>query len=438
VPASQDTGGYRRVLVALDGSPAAEEALPQALAQAHAFAAELLLLRVVPTLLPREPAARDAGVTPVDVEDDPRDENPEERAARLYLTAVAENMRGYDVTVTARVARGPVAATILQEAQDTHADVIVLTTHGSSLIPRLLVGAVTTQVAARAPCPVLLVRPSADAAAAVEEDRVRSFDDDAAHYGPLAQRPLGVRTVELERIVGSVGRARELGPDFLSRRAPRGDTRHNGILRAMQRSEIMPPVELYKLGYDYYVLDGNHRVAAAKALDQREIDATVTEFLSIDDADAHRVYLERRAFERDTGLAQLGATRPGHYPRLQRLIEDFAGTEGMTDLKEAAQRWYTRVYRPFAARLRAARLTRLFPGERTADLFVHLADLREAEERRQGRPVSREEALERMLSRYRSLNPRRRSRRRLPRPRLPRILGGGTETDAGASLSGSA
>ena len=426
MPASQDTGSYRRVLVALDGSAAAEEALPQALAQAHAFGAELLLLRVVPALRLREPAARDAGITPVDVEDDPCDEAPEERTARLYLTAVAENMRDREVSVTARIARGPVAATIAQEARDTHADLIVLTTHGAGLIPRLLVGQVAAHVAARAPCPVLLVRPSADATSPADEDYVRSFDDDAAHYGPLVQRSLHQRTVALERIVGSVGRARELGQDFLSRRAPKGDARFKAILTAMQRGEIMPSVELYKLGYDYYVLDGNHRVAAALASGQQEVDAVVTEFLPIDDADAHRVHLERRAFEHDTGLVHLGATRPGHYPRLQHLIEEFAAAEGLSDLKEAAARWDTHIYRPVAARLRAARLTRLFPGERTADLVVHLADLRDAEERRQGRPVSREEALGRMLSRYRGVHRRKRG----GLTRLPRVLGSGMVVDA--------
>jgi hypothetical protein len=41
----------------------------------------------------------------------------------------------------------------------------------------------------------------------------------------------------------------------------------------------LPPVQLYKLGDRYYVVDGHHRVAAALSLGQLEIDAVVTEYL---------------------------------------------------------------------------------------------------------------------------------------------------------------
>jgi hypothetical protein len=274
----------------------------------------------------------------------------------------------------------------------------------------VVLGGIAAQLVRRAPCLVLLVRvrtmPSAP------EGRVRSFVDDAARYRPLVQRPLGLRTVALDRIVGSVGRAHELGADFLPRHAPSGDTRYQRIRIALARGEVLPPVELYKLGYDYYVLDGNHRVAAARALGQPEIDAVVTEFLPVDDADAQRVFLERRAFEQATGLTRIGAARPGHYPRLEAMIRAYAESKGIADLRQAARHWYERVYQPMAARLRAAQLGRCFPGERTADLVVHLADLRAAEEERLARPVSWQEALDLLLQRYRRCQ--RHARLRLP------------------------
>jgi hypothetical protein len=71
-------------------------------------------------------------------------------------------------------------------------------------------------------------------------------------------------------------------------------------------------------------------------------------------------------------------------------------------LQEAATGWYGEVYLPMAARLRAARLANSFPGERTADLVVHVDDLRLHEEAQLERPVSWEEALDLMLRRYRS------------------------------------
>lgn len=45
-----------------------------------------------------------------------------------------------------------------------------------------------------------------------------------------------------------------------------------------KRGAVLAPVELYKLGDVYYVLDGHHRVAAAVSLGQVEIDAVVTKY----------------------------------------------------------------------------------------------------------------------------------------------------------------
>jgi hypothetical protein len=60
----------------------------------------------------------------------------------------------------------------------------------------------------------------------------------------------------------------------------------------------------------------------------------VTAVLSVDDADAQRVFLERRAFEQATGLTRIGAARPGHYPRLDAMIRAYAQSEGIADLRE--------------------------------------------------------------------------------------------------------
>jgi hypothetical protein len=208
--------------------------------------------------------------------------------------------------------------------------------------------------------------------------------------------------VEIARIIGSVGRASELGADFrpLHRRS-QDDSRYQRIHDAMERGESLPPVELYKLGYGYYVLDGNHRVAAAKALGQVEIDAIVTEFVPLADTSAQRVFSERRNFERTTGLTRVGAAQPGSYPRLERLIREFAEREVGTqpeNLQEIARVWYATEFRPLAVRIRSMRLAEHFPGERTADLVVRVADFREKESERLGRSLAWEEALEHFIA----------------------------------------
>ena len=47
------------------------------------------------------------------------------------------------------------------------------------------------------------------------------------------------------------------------------------IARACYLGQVLPPIELIRLGDTYYVRDGHHRVSVARALGQDEIDAQV-------------------------------------------------------------------------------------------------------------------------------------------------------------------
>ena len=167
--------------------------------------------------------------------------------------------------------------------------------------------------------------------------------------------------------------------DPLTRR--RGDEdRLSGIRKAMEAGECLPPVELYKLGFGYYVLDGHHRVAAARLMDAVEIDAEVTEFVPLADPEAARTFAERRAFERSTGLNDVGAAHPESYRRPPAMIEEYQREHDIPDYRDAAQRWYGQVYRPLWHRIRERRLTRYFPGDRSADFVARLGAWRAEQE----------------------------------------------------------
>lgn len=215
----------------------------------------------------------------------------------------------------------------------------------------------------------------------------RSFEDDARQYGPLNRRPLGIRSIPLDRIVGSVGRARELDANFrpIRRQHWRQGERYRRIVDAMQAGIVLPPIELYKLDYNYYVLDGNHRVAAAKELtgNDGEIDAVVTQFLPVGDSEAARVFIERRAFEEATGLQTIGAVESGHYPALLAEIEahraDLAVVKGVAPgLRDTASDWYLNVWLPRAEAIRRAGVKRRWPDKRTADIYCYLRDYQRA------------------------------------------------------------
>jgi len=88
----------------------------------------------------------------------------------------------------------------------------------------------------------------------------------------------GVRVVDTDRIVGSVGRSKDFDRRFLPLRASTGE-RWKRVDVAFHRGEDLPPVTLYKLDGAYFVLDGNHRVSVARYHGLRTVEAEVTEFL---------------------------------------------------------------------------------------------------------------------------------------------------------------
>ena len=108
-------------------------------------------------------------------------------------------------------------------------------------------------------------------------NRLLSFDDVRREHAANNRRPRGTRVVEVEAIVGSVGRWRDFDRSFLPARANVGH-KWKRIDRAFQRGEDLPPVELYEIGDAYFVVDGHHRVSVARYHDVPTLEATVAEF----------------------------------------------------------------------------------------------------------------------------------------------------------------
>lgn len=142
------------VLVPLDGSPAAEQAIPYAKALLASEGA-IALLRVVPEADPMLTelhwslaASDDAGMT----------------AARKALQQVIARQQDGHLIWTSRTAQGDPAGQILQEISRDAIDVVVMATHGRGAIARALFGSVADRVSRESPVPVLLVRPQPEGA----------------------------------------------------------------------------------------------------------------------------------------------------------------------------------------------------------------------------------------------------------------------------------
>jgi hypothetical protein len=89
----------------------------------------------------------------------------------------------------------------------------------------------------------------------------------------------GRRTVEVSKIVGSVGKHEQFDQNFmpLSKASPQKWKR---IDRAFRLGVELPLVSLLELGGAYFVNDGNHRVSVARFHGVEWIDAEVTEYKS--------------------------------------------------------------------------------------------------------------------------------------------------------------
>lgn len=240
---------------------------------------------------------------------------------------------------------------------------------------------------------------------------LRSFAADAAALGPLTPHALGLRTVRLAHVVGSVGRADALRRDFRPRRRwKQDDERYRSIVRAVARGTSLPAIELYKLDGRYYVLDGNHRVAAYRAAGQVDVDAVVTEFVPLDDEPRRRVFAERRRFERATGLTEIETSLPGSYRRLQEMIEELAGARAVAPgdkdgLRRAAARWWTTAWRPAEERLDGDGFAHRFPGAWPADVLVLLAHARGELAARGGGCLGWDDALEQVRAQLEARRP---------------------------------
>lgn len=141
---------YKRVVVALDGSPVAEAIIPFILEIAGPLDMEVVLVRVNRPIPPEVVE----GSRHMMVED------PEASRvhAEEYLAPMAVELRKKGVRVRTHVRRGQPAEEIVLAAREIGADLVAMTTHGRSGLGRLLFGSVAEAVLRESRLPVFLMR----------------------------------------------------------------------------------------------------------------------------------------------------------------------------------------------------------------------------------------------------------------------------------------
>jgi nucleotide-binding universal stress UspA family protein len=142
---------YKRILITLDGSIMAEQALSTALVLAEQFDSELILLRVVMPL----PISYRAGAASAEaIEAAEKDAVLE---AADYLDGVATGIRkkGFGVQVATRL--GNPSKAIIEFLDQNQIDLLVMSTRGQTGPARWLLGSVTDHVVRASSIPVVVV-----------------------------------------------------------------------------------------------------------------------------------------------------------------------------------------------------------------------------------------------------------------------------------------
>ncbi|RDZ64990.1 universal stress protein [Haloferax sp. Atlit-12N] len=137
---------YDEILLPVDGSPAAEQAIPHVFDLAERYDATVHVLFVVNTT--RDNAGIISGTVL---------ETLEQEGQRV-VDEVVERGESRGIETVGAVRRGAPHETILDYATEHGAEVIAMATHGRTGVERVLLGSVTERVVRTAPVPVLTVR----------------------------------------------------------------------------------------------------------------------------------------------------------------------------------------------------------------------------------------------------------------------------------------
>jgi hypothetical protein len=197
------------------------------------------------------------------------------------------------------------------------------------------------------------------------------FDEVVAALGMEGERYLGLKTIKLDTIVGTVDSRRDFDRRFRPTSA-RVRERWERLALATRRGEPIPPIDVYRIGELHFVRDGHHRVSVAMATGQTMIDAYVTEVKTTLPAKAieRRGDLLARSYERvflvrvplsPQARARITFTDAWSFTELGEAVEAW-GFRAMQlehrfiSREDIARRWYTEEYTPVVRMLKEADL----------------------------------------------------------------------------------
>ncbi|HEY7171387.1 MAG TPA: universal stress protein [Vicinamibacterales bacterium] len=139
---------YKRILVAVENSPADRTILDHIGALATMTGAQLLLIHVADGWAARH------------FDDLKLRESEEMKVDREYLEGLQRELSARGLKVDVELAKGDPATELIRAAERTHADLLAMSTHGHRFLADVLFGATADRVRHLVKIPVLLLRAS--------------------------------------------------------------------------------------------------------------------------------------------------------------------------------------------------------------------------------------------------------------------------------------
>jgi nucleotide-binding universal stress UspA family protein len=254
--------------------------------------------------------------------------------------------------------------------------------------------------------------------------RLAGKSNELLSYNEVAEKlKLNVRTdsgtydIPLKAIIGSVGRYTEFTRNFFPLK-DRNQQRWARVKVALEDMEGagLPPIEVYKVGEVYFVIDGNNRVSVARGdgaefisahVIQVKTDIPITSDIQPDDLIIKAEYadfLMKTDLARQRPWMDLSVSVPGQYEKLLEHIQVhryFMGIDFKRDISytEAVLHWYDSVYNSITEPIRERGLLRWFRRRTETDIYLWVSAYRAELERELGWSVRPEAAAQKLAAR---------------------------------------
>jgi hypothetical protein len=226
------------------------------------------------------------------------------------------------------------------------------------------------------------------------KDVLADFDSIEQNLQKYKLKGRGVQAIEMEKIVGSLGRYNDFSENLLPHRGDSG-IRYESIKQCLLNGVNFPPIKVYQVLDSYFIIDGHHRVMAArKVFNAKYIDAEVVEVqfefdispdksysYNTDKAKEFLIKLEEYSFKNKTGLSNAVLKRPlkvtelVSYGKLYEEIANYQKSSNYAEIQKkpiiyASYHWYEHRFLPAVDTIEEENVLAGFPHRTYTDLYV--------------------------------------------------------------------